>query len=129
MLNLIWLRTKYNEVKVVYIAHNHSGRADPQRSGLLQDRRQWWHWLCVRARAGVEIMNVEFPGDGWNKYCLHATDGFGEHESQITPWIEKLVRGGFNYFGYLEVDLGWGGFGGWETSGMKARQADRSRRS
>lgn len=118
LLNLIWLRTKYNEVKVVYIAHNHRAeRIRDEADFFKTDVNGGTGFACAHELVW-EIMNVEFPGDGWNKYCLHATDGFGEHESQITPWIEKLVRGGFNYFGYLEVDLGWGG--GWETSGMRA---------
>jgi len=120
LLNLIWLRTKYNEVKVVYVAHNHRAERIRNEADFFKTDVNGGTGFAVAHELVWEIMNAEFPGDGWNKYCLHATDGFGEHESQITPWIEKLIRGGFNYFGYCEVDLGWGWGGGWETSGMKA---------
>ena len=50
-----------------------------------------------------------------------STDGYcfdGQHE--VTSWIEKLIRGGFNYFGYFEPELGWGWGGGRDTPGMAA---------
>lgn len=118
LLNLIWLRTKYNEVKVVYVAHNHRAERIKNEADFFRTDINGGTGFAPAHELVWEIMNAEFPGDGWNKYCLHATDGYGEDASYITPWIEKLIRGGFNYFGYCEVDLGWGG--GWETSGMRA---------
>ena len=118
LLNLMWLRSKYNEVKVVYIAHNHRAERVRNEADFFRTDINGGTGFAPAHELVWDIMNAEFPGDGWNKYCLHATDGFGEHESQITPWIEKLIRGGFNYFGYCEVDIGWGGWG--ETSGMRA---------
>jgi len=121
LLNLMWLRTKYNEVKVVYIAHNHRAERIRNEADFFKTDINGGTGFAPAHELVWEIMNAEFPGDGWNKYCLHATDGYGEHESQITPWIEKLIRGGFNYFGYCEVDIGWGG--DWGTSGMRAVKA------
>ena len=120
LLNLIWLRTKYENVAVVFIAHNAIAErvyteGDFFRVGegggtmFIPTYEETWRWATT-----------EFAGDSWNKYCLHATDGYcfdGEHE--VTGWIEKLIRGGFNYFGYFEPELGWFG-GGSDTPGMRA---------
>lgn len=120
LLNLIWLRTKYKDVAVVYIAHNH--RAERIRSEKdffrITDNGGTAFWPAHELV--WQIMQAEFPGDDWNKYCLHATDGFGEHEMQIIPWIEKLIRGGFNYFGYCEINPYGSWWGNFETSGMRA---------
>jgi hypothetical protein len=115
LLMLIWLRSKYKEVTVVYIAH--SGKAT-----RIRDEKDFFR---TDANGGtrftdahemvVSIANSEFGGDGWNKYCFHATDGFEQSPQGIAAAIDKIIRAGFNLFGYLEVDLwaGWGGgFGG-----------------
>jgi hypothetical protein len=66
------------------------------------------------------LANTEFAGDGRNKYCMHATDRYSIYpESEVTAWIEKLIRGGFNYFGYFEPILSWG-WGDRLTPGMSA---------
>lgn len=119
LLNLIWLRTKYNEVKVVYIAHNHKAERIRSEAEFFRVGENGGTGFVCAHELVWQIMQTEFPGDGWNKYCLHATDGFGEHESAITPWIEKLVRGGFNYFGYCEIDP-YGYARSYSTSGMRA---------
>lgn len=120
LLNLIWLRTRYKDVAVVYIAHNH--RAERIRSERdffrITDNGGTAFWPAHEL--AWQIAQAEFPGDDWNKYCLHATDGFGEHEMQIIPWIEKLIRGGFNYFGYCEINPYGSWWGNFETSGMRA---------
>lgn len=120
LLNLIWLRTKYNDVAVVYIPHN----ADAQRVTSEADFFRLdvgGGTMFVPAHELVEFLGkTEFGGDAWNKYCLHATDGYCfDGEQEVTEAIHTLIRGGFNYFGYFEPELGWFG-GGRETPGMRA---------
>lgn len=110
LLMLIWLRSKYKEVTIVYIAH--SGNAT-----RIKDEKDFFR---VDANGGTrftdayelaeQIAMAEFFGDAWNKYAFHATDGYEQSPQGIAAAIDKLVRSGFNLFGYLEVDL-WSGWG------------------
>ncbi len=120
LLNLIWLRTKYNTVSVVYIAHNHRAERIRSEADFFRVGENGGTAFIPTHELTWQIAQAEFPGDGWNKYSLHATDGYAfDGESEITRWIEKLIRGGFNYFGYCEVALGWG-WGSGDTEGMRA---------
>lgn len=121
LLNLIWLRTRYNDVSVVYIAHNARAERIRQEQDFFRISEGGGTMFVPTYELTWLLANTEFAGDGWNKYCLHATDGYcfdGQHE--VTSWIEKLIRGGFNYFGYFEPELGWGWGGGRDTPGMAA---------
>lgn len=121
LLNLIWLRTRYNDVSVVYIAHNARAERIRSEKDFFRVGENGGTMFCPTYELSWQIANTEFGGDDWNKYCLHATDGYGfDGEREIGGWIEKLVRGGFNYFGYCEINLygSWGG--GMITPGMRA---------
>ncbi|MGD9681165.1 MAG: DUF444 family protein [Candidatus Obscuribacterales bacterium] len=121
LLNLIWLRTKYNTVAVVYIAHNHRAERIRSEADFFRVGENGGTAFAPTHELTWQIAQAEFGGDAWNKYSLHATDGFSfDGEDVISGWIAKLIRGGFNYFGYCEVDLGWG-WGGM-TEGMRSVQ-------
>lgn len=120
LLNLMWLRSRYKEVAVVFIAHNHAAYRIPSEADFFRVIEDGGTAFAPAHELVLQIANSEFFGDGWNKYCLHATDGFGDSASVVTPLIEQMLRTGFNYFGYLEIDtFGWGG-GSWMSSGMEA---------
>jgi uncharacterized sporulation protein YeaH/YhbH (DUF444 family) len=123
LLMLIWLRSKYERVTVVYIAHSGNARR-------IRDEKDFFR---VDANGGtrftdahelvVSIANSEFAGDGWNRYALHATDGYEQTPQGIAAAIDKIIRAGFNLFGYLEVDLwssGWGFSWGGSTPGWQS---------
>ncbi|MBX9694730.1 MAG: DUF444 family protein, partial [Cyanobacteria bacterium] len=125
LLNLIWLRTRYNDVRVVFIAHNHHAERIRSEKDFFRVGENGGTLFGPSYDLIWQIAQNEFSGDGWNKYALHATDGVAfDPESELTHKIEKLVRGGFNYFGYCEINL-WGGYWGanYETSGMRAVKA------
>jgi len=118
-LMLIWLKTKYNTVTIVWIAHNHRAERVRGPEDFFRIMESGGTAFAPAHELVWQIAQSEFAGNAWNKYCFHATDGFGEWADAITPWIEKLIRGGFNLFGYLETDP-WGWGGNWTTSGMQA---------
>ncbi len=121
LLNLVWLRTRYKDVTVVYIAHNHGAYRIPSEADFFRVVEDGGTAFAPAHELVLQIYRNEF-GPDWNAYCLHATDGFGDSASQVTPLIEKMLRTGFNYFGYLEIDTyGFGG-GSWQSSGMQAAQ-------
>ncbi len=123
LLMLVWLRTKYANVTVVYIAHNHAAYRIPSEADFFRIIEDGGTGFCSAHELVYNLWMTEFGGgNGWNGYTLHATDGFGESATMITPWIEKLIRSGFNLFGYLEIDpYGYGG--AWKTSGWEACEA------
>jgi uncharacterized sporulation protein YeaH/YhbH (DUF444 family) len=125
LLNLIWLRTRYKEVTVVYVAYNHRAERIRSEADFFRVGENGGTGMVCGYELGEQIVLAEFPGDDWSKYCFDASDGFGESESYITPWIERFVRVlGFSYMGYCEVNpyggFGWGG--NYETSFMKAHK-------
>lgn len=122
LLNLMWLRTRYEDVAVVFIAHNHAAYRIASEADFFRIVEDGGTAFAPAHELAIAIARSEF-GPDWNKYCLHATDGFGDSASVVTPLIEKMIRGGFNYFGYLEIDTyGWGG-GSWQSSGMEAARS------
>lgn len=127
LLNLIWLRTKYNDVAVVYIAHNAKAERIRNEKDFFRISEGGGTMFIPTYELSWLLGNTEFGGDSWNKYCLHATDGYCfDNQSEVTSWIEKLIRGGFNYFGYFEPELGWGWGGGRDTPGMAAVKSTAS---
>lgn len=125
LLNLIWLRTRYKEVTVVYIAYNHRAERIRSEADFFKVGDNGGTGMVSGYELGYQIVQAEFPGDDWSKYCFDASDGFGEHESYITPWIERFIRQlGFSYMGYCEVNPygGWGWGANYETSFMRAHK-------
>ena len=119
LLNLMWLRTKYKEVAVVFIAHNHAAYRIPSEADFFRVVEDGGTAFAPSHELVMQIERSEFFGPGWNKYCLHASDGYGEPASYVTPLIEKMIRTGFRYFGYLEIDpYGYGSR--YNSSGMEA---------
>lgn len=117
LLVLIWLKTKYTNVTVVYIAHNHAAYRVPTQGEFFRIIEDGGTAFWPAHELVYNIWMTEFSGgNGWNGYTIHATDGFGDSP---TAWIEKLIRSGMNLFGYFEIDpYGYGG--SFMTGGMQA---------
>ncbi len=119
VLNLMFLRNKYKDVKVVMIAHDaHAFR--------IEDETKWFE---IEAGGGTvaepayqmvfDIAQAEYPSSTWNRYMFQATDGVlfdGDHV--IRDWYTKLIKTDFNYLGYLEVGGSWGWGGYWQSGGQ-----------
>lgn len=119
LLNLMFLKTKYKDVTVVMIAHD-------AQAYRIRDEKKFYE---IEVDGGTtfgpayqmvwDIAQSEFPSDVWNRYMFHATDGvmFGE-KSDMQAHYTKMVKGKFNFLGYLEIDPGlWAGSGGWQDGG------------
>jgi len=112
LINLIFLRSKYKDVRVVMIPHD-------ARAYRITDEKDFYRievdggTMFVPAYELVwEIAQNEFPASVWNRYMFHATDGYMfDSDTDVTNWWARLVRGDFNYCGYLEIDpwaAAWG---------------------
>ncbi len=125
LITLLWLRTKYFGVTVVMIAHNHKAERIPDEADFFRVREDGGTQFGTGSAHELvcAIASAEFGGDDWSKYCLHATDGYGESAREVIPWIEMMIRQlGFSLFGYCEVTPANSWFGGfsWESSGLQA---------
>ncbi len=123
LLNLIWLRSRYGQVDVVFIAHNAEAfRVQTEQEFFTIDANYGTMFTPAHELA-MQIAAAEYPASAYNRYAFHATDGYNfEPDSALAEVIERMVtegQGDFNYFGYLEIDTyGWGGGG--QAPGMRA---------
>jgi len=104
LLNLLFLRTKYKDVRVVMIAHD----ARPYR---IEDEKKFYQ---IEVDGGTMFVNsyeeifriamAEFPASVWNRYLFQATDGYAfDGDDNIRAAVTKIIKV-FNYMGYLEID-------------------------
>jgi len=120
VLNLMFLRNKYKEVKVVMIGHDaHAFRVEDETK-----------FFQIEAGGGTvsepayqmvyDIAQAEFPAGTWNRYMFQATDGMlFDGDDVIRGWYTKLIKTDFNYAGYLEVGgSSWGWGSGWQSGGQ-----------
>ena len=117
LLNLLFLRTKYKDVRVVMIAHDAAAHR-------IEDERKFYEievdggTMFVPAYEMVyQIAESEFPLSTWNRYMFQATDGYAfDGDQEIRDWMTKIIKK-FNYVGYLEVDPNsFNGSGRWASS-------------
>jgi len=119
LLNLMFLRTKYKDVTVVMIAHDGQAYRIRDEKNFYEIEVDGGTLFIPAYQMTWDIAQAEFPPSVWNRYMFHATDGvMFERPEEVAGWFTKLVKGNFNFLGYLEIDPGlWGGGGGWQTGG------------
>lgn len=119
LLNLLFLRTKYKDVRIVMIAHD-------AQAYRIEDENKFYEievdggTMFVPAYEMVHhIAETEFPLSVWNRYMFQATDGYAfDGDSEIQDWVTKIIKV-FNYVGYLEIDTTGGSWRGssWGNAG------------
>lgn len=121
LLNLLFLRTKYRDVRVVMIAHD-------AQAYRIEDERKFYQievdggTMFIPAYEMVyNIARNEFPLSTWNRYMFDATDGYAfDGDDELRDWMTKIIKE-FNYVGYLEIDPNdsgsWRG-ANWANAGM-----------
>jgi hypothetical protein len=125
LLNLLFLRTKYKDVRVVMIAHDAQAyRIDDERK-FYQIEVDGGTMFVPAYEMVCEIAEKEFPISVWNRYMFQATDGYAfDGDQEIRDWMTKILGRGpnqlqFNYVGYLEIDpAGWNGSDRWANAGQ-----------
>ena len=111
LINLIFLRTKYKEVRVVMIAHDAAAHRIADEKNFYQIEVSGGTMFVPAYEMTLQIAETEFSSATWNRYMFHATDGYMfDGDQEVTDWWSKLVKSNFNYCGYLEIDP-WAGRG------------------
>lgn len=106
-----FVRTKYENVEVVYIIHHSAARE--------VDEDQFFHTMesggtsCSSAyHLALEIIAERFPVNAWNVYAFHMSDGdnWGDDNTVAAQMVDQLCKL-CNLVGYGQVS-GWshGGF-------------------
>jgi uncharacterized sporulation protein YeaH/YhbH (DUF444 family) len=124
LLTFLWLKNKYKVVDIVFLPHDALAHRVYNEADFYRTSAGGGTMFRPAYDLGLEIANIEYPASEWNRYALQFTDGFmfEQPESLVTEGVENFIRGGFNYFGYVEVDP-WG-FSSWMTApGLRAVRA------
>lgn len=125
LLNLLWLKSRYAEVDVVLIPHNATAFRVQTEAEFFRIDAGGGTMFSPAYLLAMEIAGNEYPADSYNRYALHATDGYNfEPVPVLAPIIEQMVtpgQGDFNYFGYLQIDPS--GYGSGQTLGMASINA------
>lgn len=112
LLNLIWLRSRYEEVDIVYIPHGGwAMRVDTEEEFFGIDANGGTDFVPAYELA-MDIADREFPTTSYNRYLFHATDGVEDYPPRIADALERLVDPGqadFNFVGLCIVDTWFGG--------------------
>lgn len=112
LLNLIWLRSRYEEVDIVYIPHGGwAMRVDTEEEFFGIDANGGTDFVPAYELA-MEIAEREFPITSYNRYLFHATDGVEDYPPRIADALTRLVApdgADFNFVGLCIVDTWFGG--------------------
>lgn len=112
LLNLIWLRSRYEEVEIVYIPHGGVPlRVETEHEFFSFDANGGTDFVPAYNLA-AEIAEREFPISQYNRYLMQATDGQEDNPYLVARRLERLVDPGgedFKYIGICIVDTWWSG--------------------
>lgn len=123
LLNILFLRYRYKDVRIVMIAHD-------AQAYEIQDERDFYKievdggTMFVPAyELAWNIAESRFSPSSWNRYLFQATDGYMfDGDDEVTQWYTKFIKGAFEYCAYLEIDpyagRGYGGRTQWASGGQ-----------
>ncbi len=123
LLNLVWLRGRYGQIDVVFIAHNAEAFRVESEQDFFRITDGGGTMFSPAHELCMTIAAEQYPASIYDRYAFHATDGYNfEPAPFLAEVIERMVTeglGDFKLFGYLQIALsGWGW--GRQTSGLQA---------
>lgn len=99
-----FLRTKYERVELVFIAHHTEAKEVPEE--LFFTRGESGGTICSSAyRKALEIINTRYPPEQYNIYPFHFSDGDNlTSDNERCVGLVKQLMERSNLFGYGEVN-------------------------
>ena len=100
-----FLRTKYEKVEIVFIAH-HTEAKEVSRRGVFHPQGESGGTICSSAyRKALEIIHDRFPSSRYNIYPFHFSDGdnLTSDNERCVQLVNELLEH-CNMFGYGEVN-------------------------
>lgn len=116
-----FLRRKYNNTKLVFIAHDVVAREVPEE-GFFQIADGGGTKISSGLSLAKEIIDTRFPSKTWNNYVFSFSDGenFSNDNEKCRSLFRDLLKVcrsvGYGEVQYNEEFYDWGGWGGsWST--------------
>lgn len=105
-----WLRHHYKGVEIRYIIHDAEAR-EVDRDTFYHTRESGGTVISAAYKLCSKIVDLEYPADEWNIYCLHFSDGDnwsqGDTEECVTI-LKGQVLPRVNLFCYGQVESPYG---------------------
>ncbi|MCL5411849.1 MAG: sporulation protein YhbH [Patescibacteria group bacterium] len=98
-----FLRTKYNQVQIVFITH-HTEAKEVDENAFFNLGESGGTKVSSAYKLALEIVHDRFPPACWNIYPFHFSDGdnWGEDNSRALGYVQELLAFS-NLFGYGEI--------------------------
>ncbi|MCC7105076.1 MAG: sporulation protein YhbH [Chloroflexi bacterium] len=102
-----FLRTKYNQVRIVFITH-HTEAREVDEDAFFNLGESGGTKVSSAYQLALEIVNERFNPTQWNIYPFHFSDGdnWGEVDNQRCLELVQLLLERSNVFGYGEIQEG-----------------------
>lgn len=108
-----FLRTKYQQVDVVFITH-HAEAKEVDEQTFFSLGESGGTKASSAYQLATDIMQIRYPSALWNRYPVHISDGdnWGDADDTrcmglVTNMLEKENCGAFGYFEIAEGGRGW----------------------
>ena len=105
-----FIRQKYNNVEVVYIAH-HTEAKEVSENDFFHKVESGGTYISSGYQKALEIIDKRYHPENWNIYAFHCSDGdnFYSDNDQAVAAAEKLCSVA-NLFGYGEIKPSGGAY-------------------
>ena len=116
-----FLRTKYHNVKIVFITHHTEAKEVDERA-FFDLGESGGTRVSSAYQLALDLIEMRYPPDRWNIYPFHFSDGdnWGESDNRVCIDLVTKLLARANLFGYGEIREH--SYGGWTTL-MTAFQA------
>lgn len=123
LLNILFLRYRYKDVRIVMIAHDGQAYEIQNEEDFYKIEVDGGTMFVPAYEMTWQIAEARFSPSSWNRYVFQATDGYMfDGNEEVTAWYRKFIKNKFEYAAYLEIDpwagRGFGGSRSWAPGGQ-----------
>lgn len=102
-----FLRTKYNNVEIVFISHHTEAREVSEEEFFTKGESGGTR-VSSAYQLALEIVQDRYPPSDWNIYPFHFSDGDNMFsDNRLCVEMVKMLLGQCNLFGYGQIKQGW----------------------
>lgn len=102
-----FLRTKYNNVEIVFISHHTEAKIVTEEEFFTKGESGGTR-VSSAYQLAMDVINNQYPPTDWNIYPFHFSDGdnmFSDNRQCVE--LVKLLLSKCNLFGYGQIKQGW----------------------
>jgi uncharacterized protein len=102
-----FLRTKYNNVEIVFISHHTEAKVVSEEEFFTKGESGGTR-VSSAYQLATEIINSKYPPSDWNIYPFHFSDGDNMFsDNRLCVELVKALLARSNLFGYGQIKQGW----------------------